>query len=94
MPSPEIVIMGLTQAGKPFRPSDWAERLAGVFSMMGEDRRMLYSAHVQPVLRAGVRCLAINSELERQSPSIYQFLMEFARANDLQITTGRRTIRD
>ena len=28
----EIFILGLTHAGRVFRPSDWAERLAGVMS--------------------------------------------------------------
>ena len=28
----EIFILGLTRQGKAFRPSDWAERLAGVMS--------------------------------------------------------------
>ncbi|MEY4695308.1 MAG: hypothetical protein RLZZ95_1757, partial [Pseudomonadota bacterium] len=28
----EVFILGLTLDGKTFRPSDWAERLAGVMS--------------------------------------------------------------
>jgi len=91
--SPEIVIKGMTKSGKPFRPSDWAERLAGVFSMMGEDHRMHYSDHVQPVFRAGLRCVVINIELENRNPGIYQFLMDFARSNDLEISAGRQSSR-
>ncbi|RIX67821.1 DUF3579 domain-containing protein, partial [Acidovorax cavernicola] len=30
--SQELFIQGLTRDGKTFRPSDWAERLAGVMS--------------------------------------------------------------
>ena len=30
--SKEVFIQGLTLDGKTFRPSDWAERLAGVMS--------------------------------------------------------------
>ena len=30
--SSEIFIQGLTHAGRTFRPSDWAERLAGVMA--------------------------------------------------------------
>ncbi len=30
--SKEVFIMGLTSEGRKFRPSDWAERLAGVMS--------------------------------------------------------------
>lgn len=35
----EFVILGITLDGKPFRPSDWAERLCGVMSAFGGDRR-------------------------------------------------------
>ena len=28
----EFVILGVTREGKTFRPTDWAERLAGVMS--------------------------------------------------------------
>jgi len=31
-PSREIFIQGMTRDGRRFRPSDWAERLAGVMS--------------------------------------------------------------
>jgi hypothetical protein len=31
-PAKEVVILGVTLEGKTFRPSDWAERLAGVMS--------------------------------------------------------------
>jgi hypothetical protein len=92
--SPELVIKGLTKAGKTFRPSDWAERLAGVFSMMGDDHRMHYSDYVQPVFRAGLRCVVINIELESRNPGIYQFLMDFARANELEVVPGRLANRD
>ena len=30
--SNEVIILGVTQSGQTFRPSDWAERLAGVMS--------------------------------------------------------------
>lgn len=92
--SGEIVIRGVTRAGKTFRPSDWAERLAGAFSSMGDDHRMHYSAHVQPVFREGLRCVVVNRELKNVNPGIYEFLMEFARGNDLDVTEGRTRPRD
>src|SRR3989442_1515166 len=58
MPEPavaEFVIQGLTQDGKPFRPSDWAERLCGVMSAFGGDHRMQYSPFVHPVTANGER---------------------------------------
>src|SRR4051812_11172528 len=53
----EFVIQGLTQDGKPFRPSDWAERLCGVMSAFGGDHRMQYSPFVHPITANGVRCV-------------------------------------
>lgn len=92
--SGEIVILGVTTDGKTFRPSDWAERLAGAFSSMGTDHRMYYSNHVQPVFRAGLRCVAIEKVLELKSPSVYKFLMDFARENRLDVVEGRQAPRD
>ena len=48
-PVVEFVIQGLTLDGKPFRPSDWAERLCGVMAAFGGDHRMQYSPYVHPV---------------------------------------------
>ncbi len=90
----EIVIRGVTTAGRQFRPSDWAERLAGVFSIMGADQRVHYSRYVRPVLRSGLRCVVIQRELQRQDAMIYDFLMGFARSNQLDIADGRQTARD
>jgi len=92
--SGEIVIRGVTTDGRTFRPSDWAERLAGAFSSMGTDHRMYYSTHVQPVFRAGLRCVAIEKVLEHKSPSVYKFLMDFARENRLDVVEGRQAPRD
>ena len=56
----EIVIRGVTGAGRTFRPSDWAERLASVASHMGADNRLNYSPNVRPASRDGIRCVVIN----------------------------------
>ena len=93
-PSPEIVIRGMTRSGKTFRPSDWAERLAGSFSSMGSDHRMHYSNAVQPVFRAGLRCVVILRELEARNPEIYKFLMDFAQQNNLDVVPGRSQVRE
>ena len=52
-PIVEFVIQGVTREGKPFRPSDWAERLCGVMSAFGGDHRMQYSPYVHPVTEIG-----------------------------------------
>lgn len=90
----EIVIHGMTKSGKKFRPSDWAERLASLFSVVGTDNRMRYSPLVQPTSRAGITSVVVKRELEREDPQMFRFLMDFARDNDLDVLDGRKSARD
>ena len=86
----EILILGLTQAGKTFRPSDWAERLAGVMSSFRPDgvqpgNRLSYSPWCVPTLVNGVKCVVVNSELRDCEPMAWDFVLNFAKDNDLQV---------
>ncbi len=90
----EFVIRGVTQAGKTFRPSDWAERLCGVMAQCGADRRMHYSPYVWQVLSEGVTCVVVDGRLEDIEPMAYRFLMNFARDNELDVRAGRVLDRD
>jgi hypothetical protein len=86
----EVVIRGITTQGRKFRPSDWADRLAGICSHVSPDNRLNFSPDVQPVTRAGVRCVVINGRLAAQDARIFKFLLDFARENDLEIADGRK----
>ena len=86
----EVVIRGVTSQGRTFRPSDWADRLAGLVSQVGSDHRLNYCPCVQPVTRAGVRCVVINRSLEQQDSRMFRFLLDFARDNDLEVVDGRQ----
>lgn len=81
----QILILGLTKAGRPFRPSDWAERLSGVMSTFGTDHRMSYSPYVRPTTMDGVKCVIVDKKLRDVEPRAFNFLMSFARENDLQV---------
>ena len=85
----EFVIQGTTQDGKPFRPSDWAERLCGVMGAFGGDGRMQYSPYVHPVTADGVRSVVVDLRLEEIEPMAYRFLLGFARDNNLKTRNGR-----
>jgi hypothetical protein len=85
----EFVITGLTLDGKPFRPSDWAERLCGVMSAFGGDHRMAYSPFVHPITANGVRCVVVDVRLEMVEPMAYRFLLSFAKDNELKTRDGR-----
>ena len=85
----EFVIRGVTHDGKPFRPSDWAERLCGIMSAFGSDGRMQYSPFVQPINSAGVKCVMVHIGLKEAEPMAWSFLLSFARDNELQVRPGR-----
>ena len=85
----EFVIQGVTLDGKPFRPSDWAERLCGVMAAFGGDHRMQYSPFVHPITANGIRCVVVDVRLEEIEPMAYRFLLSFAKDNELQTRDGR-----
>jgi hypothetical protein len=85
----EFVIQGITLEGRPFRPSDWAERLCGVMSAFGGDHRMQYSPFVHPITVNGVRCVVVDVRLEEFEPMAYRFLLGFAKDNELRVREGR-----
>lgn len=91
--SPEIVIQGVTAAGHPFRPSDWAERLCGMMSIFGEDSRLSYSPYLKPVMSGGTRCVVVDKRLEELDPAAFSFLLNFARDNELKLRPGRKVKR-
>jgi hypothetical protein len=85
----EFVIRGVTLGGRSFRPSDWAERLCGVMSAFGSDGRMQYSPYVYPVSSNGVKCVVVDVRLKEVEPMAYNFLVNFAKDNELETRLGR-----
>lgn len=81
----EIVIQGMTNNNKRFRPSDWAERLCGILSSFDQGHRLSYHQWVRPILVDNIRCVAVDRKLEHISATAFNFLMDFARDNDLRI---------
>ena len=90
----EFVIRGITQDGQPFRPSDWAERLCGVMSVFGADQRMAYSPYVQPITSGGVKCVVVDVRLKEIELMAYNFLLNFAKDNELEVRPGRLAERE
>ena len=89
----EVFIQGLTKSGKQFRPSDWAERLAGAMSSfrpgashMGRAAHIGYSPYCVPTSIGDVKCVIVNEALRDLEPMAWDFVMNFARDNDLQVT--------
>lgn len=81
----KIVIKGVTAQGKPFRPSDWAERMSGTLATF-KNSRIYYSPLLQPsVNHEGFKCVLLDPKLKDSSPQVYQAILEFAKANNLKI---------
>lgn len=86
----EVFIMGITQGGKPFRPSDWAERLAGVMSQfrpggVQPGSHLGYSPWCVPTTIEGVKCVVVHRDLEESEPMAWAFCMNFAKDNSLKV---------
>jgi len=81
-------IQGITREGKPFRPSDWAERLAGALSSFqpagaGIGAHIGYSPYCVPRVVGGVKCVVVDEALRSLEPMALDFVMNFARDNNL-----------
>ncbi|MFM7025741.1 MAG: DUF3579 domain-containing protein [Limnohabitans sp.] len=86
----EVFIQGITQDGRAFRPSDWAERLAGVMSQFrpggsAPGSHLSYSPWCIPTTMGHIKCVVVNRELEEYEPMAWSFVMNFARDNGLQV---------
>ncbi len=86
----EVFIQGITQDGKTFRPSDWAERLAGVMSQFRPGgstpgSHLSYSPWCIPTTMGNTKCVVVNRELEEYEPMAWNFVLNFAKDNNLQV---------
>ncbi|MDO4905221.1 MAG: DUF3579 domain-containing protein [Lautropia sp.] len=89
-----FVIIGQTADGRAFRPSDWAERLAGVMSCYGPRKRpgqrasahahLSYSPYVLPSTHGGFKCVIVDARLHDVEPLAHHFVLNFALDNRLK----------
>jgi hypothetical protein len=89
-------IQGITRDGATFRPSDWSERLAGAMSCFRPDgvkggigAFIGYSPYCVPRLIDGVKCVIVNEALKDIEPMAWDFVMNFARDNQLRVTQAQ-----
>ena len=89
----QFYIQGITPDGRAFRPSDWAERLAGAMSSFrpggggeaGIGAYIGYSPYCVPQVVGGVKCVLVNDALRGIEPMAWDFVMNFARDNELKV---------
>ena len=83
-----FVILGQTLQGQRFRPSDWAERLAGVMAPYRPPGAgagpLTYSPYVVPRVIDGVKCVVVDERLRDIEPLAWKFVHDFATDNHLQ----------
>lgn len=88
-PPQELLIQGVTRAGRTFRPSDWAERLCGVMSAFRPEgspsphAHLGYSPYVRPTQVDDIKAVIVDQRLRALEPLAYEFVIGFARDNDL-----------
>ena len=93
--SKEVFIMGLTSEGRKFRPSDWAERLAGVMSHFRPGgashpgAHLSYSPWCVPTSIGSVKCVIVNRDLRDHDVMAWDFCINFAKDNELQVSDVR-----
>jgi hypothetical protein len=80
----KLIIMGVTENGEPFRPSDWAERMSGALSSF-RNHRIYYSPLLRPSIQNGNTCLILDKVIKESNPALYSHILEFAHKNKLKI---------
>jgi Protein of unknown function (DUF3579) len=96
--SKQFFIQGVTKGGKTFRPSDWAERLAGVMSPFRPGgavpgSHLSYSEWCLPTNMQtdvngkleDVKCVVVHTDLRDDNVMAWDFVMNFAKDNELLV---------
>ncbi|MBB5019605.1 hypothetical protein HNQ59_002907 [Chitinivorax tropicus] len=55
---------------------------------------MSYHPYVRPLTMENVRCVAVDKKLEQIDPNVFNFLMSFAKDNDLRVVDCRQLIEE
>jgi hypothetical protein len=89
-PGAPFLILGVVSGGRPFRPSDWADRLAGVMAGFqppgaGPRSHLHHSPYAVPGRHGGHTCVRVDPAIAEIEPMALPFLLNFARDNDLQL---------
>ncbi|MBL1142042.1 MAG: DUF3579 domain-containing protein [Proteobacteria bacterium] len=82
----KILIRGITKEGNKFRPSDWAERLYYALATHGPTGRLIFNPLVNIKQGEKHKCFVVKPELKERDPMTYDFLVDFATGNNLEIT--------
>jgi len=88
-----IIIEGIREDNKKFRPSDWAERISEMLASFGPDHKLHYSEFVHPSIIGGEQCLIVDRRLSETHPDAFKFILNFAAQNKLRLQEDRRVVK-
>lgn len=92
-----LIVIGETEDGQSFRPSDWTERLIDGAAAYGQDRRQRRDFYAGPDRRQrqtelltaqmldGRKCLVIDLRLREINPDAFAYVLAFVRNHGLRI---------
>lgn len=88
--APILIIKGVTRDGRKFRPSDWAQRLTTAVATQTRGRRIRFHPRVRMAAVDGVNAVVVDLSLKDEDPLLFEFLVNFAKENNLQIEESER----
>ncbi len=80
-----IILLGKTELGGKFRPSDWAQRLTISVSKVGPRKNIISHPRVHMAMHDGLPSVVVDRILEQEDPMMFEFFINFAKGNKLQI---------
>ncbi len=80
-----VIIKGVKEDGRTFRPSDWTDRLAALGAEYGPDRRLRYAKELRATTIDGTKCLRVDLKLKETNATLYEMVVCFAQENSLRI---------
>ncbi len=82
MPTTRHTILGITENGQKFRPSDWTERLVCI----QPEQLERYNGHLKIRKIDGIKSVVFDDELKYACEFTYERILSFAKTNHLTIT--------
>jgi len=83
--SQPIILLGKTECGGKFRPSDWAQRLTISVSTVGPRRNIVSHPRVHMAMYEGLPSVVVDRVLKEENLMMFEFFINFAKGNKLQI---------
>ena len=82
MPSTRYTILGVTEDGQKFRPSDWTERLVCI----QPEQLKRYQGHLKIQKINDIKSIVFDDDLKYACEFTYERMLSFAKTNHLTIT--------